>query len=408
MKNNKLTIIASSLILMEWLEYALYMYLSISISHYFFPIEYRDSSLVFAYAIFAISYLSRPIGGMIFGVFADKSGRRKPLIISSIMVGVATAAIGMIPSYSSIGALSPFLLLMCRLLQSFAVSGEFNNASIFLIEHASRNKVLAGSWVGTASSGGMFLGAIISYLVSISDIDYAWRLAFIIIGFLSIIIALFRKQLSESPEFLMITKNSTKDNINILRTLSNHKIGIYKIFSISAFLCVYIYTCNIYFAGLMSTKLEYQASEAVLAMLIVQGVVTILIPIFALFADRFGYLKVLQICIPVIGIMVVLLFGGASIESHEIIVFSLALYIFGNSGISACIFKYMFDSLPTEVRCTGGSIAYSISVAIFGGTALIIATSFVDNGLILMPGIYVLIFAILAYVSIFYIHDEKD
>lgn len=408
MNNSKITILAVSLVAMEWLEYSLYIYTSIDLSQYFFPSEYKESSLIFAYAIFALSYISRPIGGIIFGFFADKTGRRKPLIISSIIVGIATIAIGMLPGYSNVGALSPLLLLLCRLVQSFAVSGEFNNASIFLIEHANRNKVLAGSWVGAASSGGMFLGAIIAYLVRLSDVDYAWRIAFITIGCLSIILALFRRQLIETPEFLKIIQNRIEgDHVNIFFTLSKHKIGIFKIFSIAAFLCVYIYTCNIYFAGLMATELGYEGNISILIMLMVQGIVTILIPIFALWADRIGYLKLLRISIPMIGIMGVLLFFGASIKSHEMISLSLVLYTLGNSGVSACIFKYMFDSLPTEVRCTGCSLAYSIAAAIFGGTALIIAALFVNKGLIIMPGIYVLIFSILAYVSVFHIHDKN-
>ena len=408
MNNSKITILAVSLVTMEWIEYSLYMYTAVYLSPYFFPSEYKESSLIFAYAIFALSYFSRPIGGIIFGFFADKTGRRKPLIVSSIIVGIATIAIGMIPGYSNVGALSPFLLLLCRLVQSFAVSGEFNNASIFLIEHANRNKVLAGSWVGAASSGGMFLGAIVAYLVRLSDVDYAWRIAFITIGCLSIILALFRRQLIESPAFVKIIKNRIEgDHVNIFLILSRNKIGIFKIFSIAAFLCVYIYTCNIYFAGLMAKELGYEGSRSILIMLMVQGIVTILIPIFALWADRIGYLKLLRISIPMIGIMGVLLFFGASIKSHEMISLGLVLYTLGNSGVSACIFKYMFDSLPTEVRCTGCSLAYSIAAAIFGGTALIIAALFVNKGLIMMPGMYVLIFSILAYVSVFHIHDKN-
>ena len=162
-----------------------------------------------------------------------------------MLVGIATVAIGVIPSYSSIGMLAPFLLLICKLIQRFAVSGEFNNASVFLIEHASKNKVLAGSWVGTASSGGMFLGGIAAYLVSLSTMEHAWKVAFIAIVLLSMALALFRKQLAESPEFLIITKNYTKSNTNILSTLSKHKLDIFKIFVIAAFLCIYIYVQHI-------------------------------------------------------------------------------------------------------------------------------------------------------------------
>ncbi len=105
--------------------------------------------------------------------------------------------------------------------------------------------------------------------------------------------------------------------------------------------------------------------------------------------------------------MGVSLFIGASIQSHSTIIFGLVLYVFDNSAVSACIFQYMFDILPAEVRCTGCSFIYSIAAAIFGGTALIVAVLFVDKVLILMPVIYVLMFAILAYISVFHIHDKN-
>ena len=218
---------------------------------------------------------------------------------------------------------------------------------------------------------------------------------------------IFRKQLIESLAFSKIIKNSTENNTNILRTLLKYKVGVFKILSIASFLCVHIYICNIYFLGLMRTHLGYEHNDSMLIMLIVQGMVTILIPVFSLVAECVGYLKVLKISIPVIGMMGVSLFMGANIQFHSTIIFSLVLYVFGNSAVSACIFKYMFDILPAEVRCTGCSFIYSIAAAIFGGTDLMVAALSADHGSISISVIYVLMFAILAYVSVFHIHDKN-
>lgn len=387
---------------MEWLEYALYMYLGVAISHYFFPEKSAGSDLplILTYSIFAISYIGRPLGGLVFGVYADKKGRRKPLILSSLLAGIATAAIGVIPSYGQIGMLAPALLLLCRLAQSFAVSGEFNNSSIFLIEHATKNRTLAGAWIGTAASAGMFFGGGVAYLVSLSSHPNMWQVAFIAVGLISIALACFRKQLSESPEFVQMKAKNSAQGSKIFSQLAKHKLGVFKIAVIGAFLCVYVYTSNVYFVSYMITKLGYSASSASLSMTLVQGSVTILIPLFALLAERLGYMKVLKLSIPTIGLMAFIQFYGASIQSHPMIVVSFVLYALANSGVSACLFKYMFDNLPVEVRCTGGSMAYSISAAIFGGTAPLLAATFVDNGYVIMPAVYVIAFAVLTYVSV--------
>ncbi|MCL9779892.1 MFS transporter [Vibrio sp. S4M6] len=400
MNNKKITLLASSVVFMEWLEYALYMYLGLAISHWFFPTSNGDLPLILTYAIFAISYIGRPLGGLVFGLYADKKGRRKPLIFSSLLAGVATAGIGLIPSYGHIGMLAPALLLVCRLAQSFAVSGEWNNSSIFLIEHAQKNRVLAGAWIGTAGSAGMFFGGVVAYLVSLSSHPNSWQIAFVSIGLLSIVLASFRKQLSESPEFVEFKKTRASSNTKIFHTLSKHKLGVFKIATIAAFLCVYIYTCNIYFMSYMITKLGYSASSASFNMSVLQGVVTVLIPLFALLAERLGYLKVLKWSVPAIGLMSVIQFYGASVQSHELIVVGFIIYALANSGVSACIFKYMFDSLPVEVRCTGSSLAYSVSAAIFGGTAPLLAATLIDKGYALMPAGYVVAVAFVTFISI--------
>ncbi len=184
----KLTVIASGLVCVEWIEFSLYMYLGVLLSKIFFPDSTGYKGLLLTYMIFALSYLSRPLGGFVFGLFSDHAGRKKPLIFSSLLMGLATIAIGCLPGYRMIGYLSPILLLLLRLVQSFSVSGEFNNSSIFLIEHYPHSRILSGSWIGMAASGGMFLGGFITYLVSGSHYEDSWRVAYIVIGFLSLLL----------------------------------------------------------------------------------------------------------------------------------------------------------------------------------------------------------------------------
>ncbi|WP_299004505.1 MFS transporter [uncultured Shewanella sp.] len=392
------TLLTTSIVYIEWLEYSLYLYLGTVISQYFFPTALGDNALLFTYGIFAISYLGRPCGGFIFGYFADKHGRRLPLIISSFLIGISTISIGLIPSYQQLGVIAPLLLLLCRLVQSIAVAGEFNNASIYLIEHAKKHKILAGSWVGTAATAGMFTGCLIAFVLSQSASMGNWRLAFIITGIISLIIMIFRSYLTESPQFV---KQKLKiQSLSLYQQTLKHKRGLLKIGLIAAFMCLYIYTCNVYFMSYMITKLNYSMSTASYYMMLVQACTTLLIPLIAMTSEHLGLHRVLKSMIPLICLMSLLLFKAASLQDHHLILLGLILYVIGDAGISATIFKYMFDALPLDFRCTGNSSIYSLAIAIVGGTAPMIAAFFINQNLLMAPAYYICLMGLLAYLSI--------
>lgn len=394
----KHTFLTTSIVYVEWVEYALYLYLGTVISEYFFPHALGDDALLFTYGIFAISYIGRPLGGLLFGYYADKNGRRPPLIISAFLIAIATICIGLIPNYQHIGIMAPILLLLCRFIQSIAVAGEFNNASIYLIEHAKKHKILAGSWVGTAASAGMFTGGLIAYTISQIDYNDAWRFAFIIAGIISLVIMCFRTSLTESPQFTRPT--TQRDAPSLYKQLSIHRLGLLKIATIAAFMCLYIYTCNVYFVSYMITKLGYSMSEATLYMMLVQGSVTLFIPIMAMIAEYIGLHIILKCMIPSIGLMALMIFWGAKIQEHTLMMLGFGLYVIANSGISATIFKYMFDALPLHIRCTGNSFIYSLSVAIVGGTAPILAAFFINKNYLMAPAYYICFFGLLTFILI--------
>ncbi|WP_299492920.1 MFS transporter [uncultured Shewanella sp.] len=394
----KRTLLTTSIVYIEWVEYALYLYLGTIISQYFFPHALGNNALIFTYGIFAISYIGRPLGGLLFGYYADKKGRRPPLIISAFLIALATIGIGLIPSYQYIGIMAPILLLLCRFIQSIAVAGEFNNASIYLIEHANKHKILAGSWVGTAASAGMFTGGLMAYTISQITYSEAWRLAFIITGIVSLTIMLFRTSLSESPQYTsMLVQKNTR---TIFQELSSHKGRLFNIAVIAAFMCLYIYTCNVYFMSYMITKLDYTMREASTYMMLTQAGVTLLIPIMAMITEYIGLKTIMKIMIPSIGLMALILFWGASMSNDTIIIIGLSLYVVANAGISATIFKYMFDALPLHIRCTGNSFIYSLSVAMIGGTAPILAAFLINENYLMAPAYYICVLGILAFVLV--------
>ncbi|MGJ3495456.1 Proline porter II [Piscirickettsia salmonis] len=407
MTKKKLTLLISSIVFIEWLEFSLYMYLGTLISTVFFPPELGSSALLLTYSIFAISYLGRPLGGLIFGLYADKHGRRAPLILSAVLIGITTIGIGCIPSYQHIGIFAPILLLSLRLLQSFAISGEFNNAAIYLMEHNPIYTTLAGSWIGTASSAGMFIGGMTAVLVSTSHFPQSWRFAYIMVGVVALIVMLLRKRLLESPayqQYLIDSAQAHSYSIPVpehplIRLLKYHKVSLIKITLMAAFLNVYIYTCNIYFVSFLVTHANYPLQQATLYMTLVQAAVTLSIPIFALLAEYIGYQRVLTPCIILMSITAPSLFYSAHANYNNLLLLSFGCYVIANSGISATLFRYLFECLPTEVRCTGTSLMWSLSAALFGGTSPILAAYFIDQNWLVMPGLYVIFFALLLLLS---------
>ncbi|MGJ3501964.1 MFS transporter, partial [Piscirickettsia salmonis] len=188
-----------------------------------------------------MSYLSRPVGAYLFGLYSDKKGRKYPLITSSFLMGLSTIAIGLIPSYQQIGIIAPILLLIFRLIQSLSISGEFNNSSIFLMEHNPAQQTIAGSWIGMASSAGMFVGGLIAVIIGLTSNLWSWRVAYIAIGVTSLLLMLLRYKLQESPLFININKKNLSD-FSLKKMFFDHKKGLLKIACISAFMSVYIYT----------------------------------------------------------------------------------------------------------------------------------------------------------------------
>ena len=385
---------------LEWTEYSIYGYLAAKISVLFFPQVDPRVALLATYGVFAAGFFARPIGGMIFGHIGDRYGRKQALTFSMALMGLATFSMGVLPTFSQWGLLAPALLLLCRILQGLAVSGEFNGAAIFLIEHAEqRHKNSAGSWIGSAAAAGMVCGALMVSAVSYEGLpDWSWRIPFWI-GSLSCLIGIYlRRTLSESPEFLR--KQHGRLLSPLKTSLKVGKKAMLQTAAIAAFVGINVYVCNIYFSTFLITHLEYSAHNALMIAAFGQGCVALLIPIFGKIADKYHCGRTL----------ILFGFSGAALSAplifiltsnHSIALLLLAqfIYAFFNGMSSGPLFNYLNILFPTQRRYTGITVSWSISVAIFGGTAPMISQYIVgtlawQQG----PAIYV---ALSAFIAIF-------
>lgn len=387
---------------LEWAEYSFYGYLASKMSRIFFPQFDQKIAMIATFGVFAAGFIARPLGGIVFGYAGDVLGRKKALSVSIVLMGLATLSIGLLPTYQQVGLLAPILLLSCRMLQGIAVSGEFNGASIYLIEHAKPDKqYLAGSSVAAAAAAGMLFGAMVIATISLPFMpSWSWRIPFFIGAFSCIAGYYLRQNLTESPQFLQSAAKKKLARLPIVEVMLNHKKALLQTGILAAFVGIYVYICNIYYGSYLIHQAHYSMHNAVLLCGFGQAMVAVLIPIFANKADKVGGKKILLPGLLLAIIVAPLMFLFASYQSLSWLIFAEILYAIANAATSATIFKTVFDLFPTNSRYTGITFAWSLSVAIFGGTAPLFAQYLLGHLGFIGPAIIVSCSAILALCSV--------
>lgn len=384
--------------LLEWLEFSLYGYFAYNISYLFFPKLNQATALLATFGIFAVSYLARPIGAILFGYIGDCYGRKNALISSITLMCIATFCIGIIPTYNAWGILSPLLLMLFRFIQGIAVSGEFIGAAIFTFEHAEKKYIyIASSWTSTFSAIGMMLAAFFASLASTSFApSWGWRIPFILSAVACLYGYFLRKNLTETPTFNSIKKNNQITNSPIITAIKYNLHSILKTIAIGSFVGTYIYICNIWLCTFLIEKEYFDSYHARLLTLTGQFYVVILTPIIALYADKIGG-KIFREMGLLGSIIVSNLIFTNFINSSFLLASSVQiLYALVNSFVTATMFKYLATLFSPNNRYSGQSFGWALAIAFIGGTAPLIA-QFLVKWNNLLPAMYVSIIGLIAF-----------
>lgn len=387
--------------ILEWYEFSLYAYFATSISQQFFPNQNKFLSLLYTFGIFAIGYLMRPLGAMLFGYFGDRLGRKKILSISIISMALSTTAIGLIPNYEKIGAFAGILLISCRLLQGLAVGGEYTSSAVYLIEQAPSNQ--RGLWGSlallSAYSGlllGSLIGAIVSYMAEGTSYQaIAWRIPFLLGSLLGIIGFYIRSRMPETKNFITAQiQNKLLANplwhilryqpALIIKGIALNLLPAVTSYLLFAYLPTYISQYN---PSINSTQILISNTLAMLVMLI-------MIPIVGHLSDRLNR-HLFLFCAP----MLLLIFSYPLF--YELLHGSIAFVFVAQAllGIILCsteavIPALLADTFPVDRRCTGIGLSLNISNGVFGGTAPIIATFLIHyTHKLIAPSFYLLLIA---------------
>lgn len=382
----------------EWYEFAVYGFLATVIAKNFFQLEGEAglTSLILTYASFAIAFFFRPLGAVVFGRIGDRIGRKPTLIIVLVLMTLATAAIGIVPVYASIGIAAPLIITLLRILQGLFAGGEYGGAVSLMTEFAPRGKRgLYGAWQSFTVALGLLAGAGIVALLSAfltpeALHDWGWRIPFFLALPMGAVALWLRVSMEETPSFVQQQDKPAVAQADIAATLRAIVMGIGRVMVWSAAGYTYLVIMPTYLQSALHTGFNQALLIAVISNV---GFALTIIP-SGILSDRIGRRTVMIIA-------TALLLKLLQAESSTLAVKAIVVLIAGGlvgmlAGPGPAMLSEMF---PTRVRYTGLGLAYSLSNAIFSGCAGLIITGLIkQTGNLDIPAYYVMATAV---VSIF-------
>lgn len=335
------------------------------------------NGLVIAYLLFAVGFICRPIGSLIFGHIGDRHGRKKALVISMSMMGVSSLALGLLPKYEDIGILACYLIALIRIIQGISVGGEYSGAAIYAIEHSNKTNIGAvGSMVLSGTTLGVLIATFISNVIDIYNLpDYAWRFAFLLGFGLSVIGYFIRVRLSESPLF------STK-KMHLQERPLFYGIKRFKKQFIAAILLSGANNANYYFSLVFIPNYfkTYVDSSAEFNNWMLACFMLLLEPTCGWLSDKWGRNRALIAIYLLLGCYN--LFYLSLLISTSGSVFGVGLVILGAILLSASVATvniFVLEIFPVECRYSCGALSYSIGAAVFGGTTPLVCSLIIDH-----------------------------
>ena len=391
--------------LLEWYDFAVFGYFAPFISTQFFPSDDPISGLINTFGVFAAGYLARPIGGVWFGQIGDRLGRKRALQLSIFLMAVPTTLIAILPTHAQVGLLAPVLLVILRIAQGISVGGEFIGSCCYLVEAApSGRRGFVGSWSTFGTVGGMLVGSAVATLIQAwlpPDQIHAWgwRLPFLGGLLVGVVGWQMRRGTEETPEFVRLQSAGRIEQRPALQALREMPVRVLQIAGIVLLFGVAIYTLFVWMPTYLTHFVKPPVPHALLINTLCMVLLIATMPIAGLLADRFGYKAVLGIGALAIGIVAYPLFKW--IDTGTSIATAVALTIFAliNGHLQGAMPVAMAELFPTRLRYSAMAIGYNITLALFGGTAPLVATWMIKTtGNLAAPAWYLIVIAAITFV----------
>ncbi|MEU5751712.1 glycine betaine/L-proline transporter ProP [Streptomyces sp. NPDC047829] len=400
---------------MEWFDFGVYSYIAVTLGKVFFPSGNPTAQLLSTFGAFAAAFLVRPIGGMVFGPLGDRVGRQKILALTMIMMAAGTFAIGLIPSYATIGVWAPVLLLVARLVQGFSTGGEYAGASTFIAEYApDKRRGFLGSWLefGTLAGyiGGAGLVTLMTALLSDGDMtSWGWRIPFLIAGPMGIIGLYLRMRLEETPAFAAEVEKAeaTRPKVPLRQMVTGQWralllcVGLVLVFNVTDYMLLS------YMPSYLTSELKYDETHGLLVVLAVMALMMVVQPFAGALTDRIGRRPV--IAAGCAGFLLLSVPALLLIREGSLLAVGLGMAALGL--LLVCFTASMPSALPalfpTRVRYGSLSIGFNVSVSLFGGTTPLVVTALIGaTGDMMMPAYYMMAAAVVGGVAVWFMSES--
>jgi MFS transporter, MHS family, proline/betaine transporter len=366
--------------ILEWYDFILYGFFASTLAKLFFPTQDHFIALLLTFTIFASGCLIRPLSGVVFGYIGDKFGRKKALVYSIGLITIATTLMGALPTYATVGVAAPLLLVICRLLQGVAVSGEEIGAAIMLAENASpKQQNFVGSIILSSVYLGLFLGAataLVMHLFTSPEfmLTWGWRIPFLstsVLGFLALKI---RLSAFDSREFSNLVEQNQVIKNPTARVFKMHSGALLRTVGISSILAVAIYLFAVYLPSYYTNVAGFSSTQSLSISCVFLFIVSMLVLVLGYLADKrlgsdttfsIGAVGLIFTSYPIFWLLAQGNIVLAIIAQGVLMIF-LAF-------IAASVLAIVLNMFTTQVRYSGSCIGFNLSMTLFGSTAPIIA-----------------------------------
>ncbi|TBR77684.1 MAG: MFS transporter [Burkholderiaceae bacterium] len=374
----------------EWYDFFLYgVVAGIVFNKLYFPSHDPVVSTLLAYATFAVGFVTRPLGGVIFGHFGDRIGRKSMLIMTLMIMGVATFLIGLVPSYEQIGIGAPLLLLLLRVLQGMGLGGEWGGAVLMTYEYAPKNRrgfyaslPQIGLAIGLCLASGV-VALMSALLTNAQFLAWGWRIAFMLSGLMVAVGLYIRLKVQETPEFAAVKAHNAELRVPFMDMLRRYPGNILKGMGARYIDGVFFNVFAVFSINYLTSTIKMNRTEALLGVMAAAVVMIFTIPYFGRMSDRISRPKVYMWGSLITAASAFPAFWLMSQSGGNVLLIWIAIIVpFGILyssiyGPEAALFCDLFDA---RVRYTGISFVYQFSGIFASGITPLIATALIKSG----------------------------
>ena len=384
-------------------------------AHGTFPSKDPTVGLLLSYSSFALSFFIRPLGGIVFSHIGDKIGRKKTLVLTLSLMGIATAGMGLLPTYEMIGIWAPVLLILLRLVQGIGLGGEWGGALLLAVEYAPKEKRgLFGSIPQMGVTIGLLLGTFVMSLMTLMPdetfMSWGWRIPFLLSALLVVFGLWVRHGIDETPSFKKVKETGQVAKVPIVETLRTQWKEVLIAIGGKVVETAPFYIFGTFIVSYATTNLGFSKTAALNAVTIATAVTTVLIPLMGKWSDRYGR-KPLYIA-GTVGMMIYAFPYFWLLQQKSVALLIIATVIGLGiiwAPITAVLGTMFSEIFPSNVRYTGISLGYQIGAALAGGTAPLIATALLAayRNSYVPVALYIVLVSLISLVAVWSVRDRK-